>query len=136
MQTSSSHLVLIPSYNTGEKVYATVSDARRYWNPVWVVLDGSSDGTTEGLMEMARHDAGLKVWVLPANQGKGAAVLYGLVEADRAGIPIFWRWMQTASIPPTKSRCSWSNPGCIRWPWCWAAPDLMRAPRCCASGEG
>lgn len=85
MKVSSSHLVLIPSFNTGEKVYSTVRDARRYWNPVWVVLDGSTDGTRQGLLEMARVDDGLRVWALPRNQGKGAAVLYGLGEAAQAG---------------------------------------------------
>lgn len=85
MSLSTTHLVLIPSFNTGDKVYATVRDARRYWNPVWVVVDGSSDGTREGLLEMAAADAGLKVWALPVNQGKGAAVLFGLGEAERAG---------------------------------------------------
>jgi glycosyltransferase involved in cell wall biosynthesis len=52
---------------------------------VWVVVDGSDDGTREGLMEMAAADTGLKVWALPVNQGKGAAVLFGLEEAERAG---------------------------------------------------
>ncbi len=85
MNPSPTHLVLIPSFNTGEMVYATVRDARRYWNPVWVVVDGSSDGTPEGLLKMAAADAGLKVWVLPVNEGKGAAVLFGLGEAERAG---------------------------------------------------
>ena len=85
MNPSPTHLVLIPSFNTGEMVYATVRDARRYWNPVWVVVDGSSDGTPEGLLKMASADAGLKVWVLPVNEGKGAAVLFGLGEAERAG---------------------------------------------------
>jgi len=85
MNTSSTHLVLIPSFNTGDKVYATVRDARRYWNPVWVVVDGSSDGTSDGLLEMATSDEGLKVYVLPVNLGKGAAVLFGLSQAKQAG---------------------------------------------------
>ncbi len=85
MNPSATHLVLIPSFNTGDKVYATVRDARRYWDPVWMVVDGSSDGTLEGLLEMAAADAGLKVWALPTNQGKGAAVLFGLDEAVQAG---------------------------------------------------
>lgn len=85
MNPSATHLVLIPSFNTGDKVYATVRDARRYWNPVWVIVDGSSDGTREGLLGMAAADAGLKVWALPVNQGKGAAVLFGLDEAEQAG---------------------------------------------------
>lgn len=82
---STTHLVLIPSYNPGSKVYDTVREARQYWNPVWVVVDGSTDGSTEALLEMATHDDGLRVIVLPHNHGKGAAVLYGLDEAHKAG---------------------------------------------------
>jgi len=82
---STSHLVLIPSYNPGEKVYATVREARRYWQPVWVVVDGSSDGTTEGLLAMAAEDNGLRVIVSAHNQGKGAAVLHGINLAATAG---------------------------------------------------
>lgn len=82
---STSHLVLIPSYNTGAQVYATVAAARAQWTPVWVVVDGSSDGTAQGLLDLAAADPGLRVWVLPGNQGKGAAVLFGLHEAAKAG---------------------------------------------------
>jgi glycosyltransferase involved in cell wall biosynthesis len=82
---STSHLVLIPSYNPGEKVYETVREARAQWNPVWVVVDGSTDGTTKVLLEMLAHDDGLKVLVLPKNCGKGAAVLHGLDEAAHQG---------------------------------------------------
>jgi glycosyltransferase involved in cell wall biosynthesis len=85
MTASTSHLVLIPSYNTGPKVYDTVREARAQWDPVWVVVDGSSDGTAEGLQRMAAEDPGLKVMVLPHNQGKGAAVLHGLRAALAAG---------------------------------------------------
>ena len=82
---SSSHLVLIPSYNAGAKVYGTVAQARAHWNPVWVVVDGSTDGTTSVLQDMAARDDGLRVFVLPQNQGKGAAVLYGLDQAAQQG---------------------------------------------------
>jgi glycosyltransferase involved in cell wall biosynthesis len=82
---SSTHLVLIPSYNTGEQVYATVRAARAQWTPVWVVVDGSTDGTAEGLQAMAAADPGLRVWVLPQNSGKGAAVLQGLQQAQAEG---------------------------------------------------
>jgi len=83
--SSASHLVLIPSYNPGAQVYATVLAARAQWQPVWVVVDGSSDGTADGLQEMAASDPGLRVWVLPENGGKGAAVLHGLDQAAAAG---------------------------------------------------
>ncbi|MGV3581790.1 MAG: glycosyltransferase family 2 protein [Methylophilus sp.] len=82
---SNTHLVLIPSYNPGEKVFNTVIEARQYWNPVWVVVDGSTDGSTAKLVTMAEQDDGLRVIVLPENQGKGAAVLHGLDEAAQAG---------------------------------------------------
>jgi len=75
---SRTHVVLIPSYNTGERLFDTVAAARAQWNPVWVVIDGSTDGTGERLQQMAAEDPGLRVWRLPTNQGKGAAVLHGL----------------------------------------------------------
>ncbi len=83
--TSQSHLVLIPSYNTGSKVLETVRNARVVWQPVWVVVDGSTDGTTEALNDLAANDPGLKIFSLPHNQGKGAAVLHGLHAAAAAG---------------------------------------------------
>ena len=42
---SNTHLVLIPSYNTGTRVVDTVRKALEFWNPVWVVVDGSTDDT-------------------------------------------------------------------------------------------
>lgn len=85
MNASASHLVLIPSYNPGARVYDTVRAARACWAPVWVVVDGSTDDTAAGLMDMAENDPLLKVWVLPANGGKGAAVLHGLDFAAQQG---------------------------------------------------
>lgn len=82
---SRTHLVLIPSYNTGGKVLQTVWEARRVWQPVWVVVDGSTDGTLDALHALARDDSDLRVLALPYNQGKGAAILHGLREASAAG---------------------------------------------------
>jgi len=82
---SSTHLVLIPSYNTGERLFSTVREARAQWSPVWVVVDGSTDGTGERLGALAEGDPGLRVVLLPRNQGKGAAVLHGLRLAREAG---------------------------------------------------
>ncbi|MDF3034967.1 MAG: glycosyltransferase [Paucimonas sp.] len=82
---STTHLVLIPSYNPGPKVFETIAAARREWNPVWVVVDGSTDGTAERLAEMAKSDDGLHVIVLPQNIGKGGAVLKGLDAAAQRG---------------------------------------------------
>ena len=82
---SRTHLVLIPSYNPGSKVYQTVRTAREQWDPVWVVVDGSTDGTASGLQEMAANDPGLRVLVKERNNGKGAAVLLGMLEARARG---------------------------------------------------
>jgi glycosyltransferase involved in cell wall biosynthesis len=82
---SRTHLVLIPSYNPGNKVFETVREAREQWSPVWVVVDGSTDGTPAALQEMARTDPGLRVLVRDRNGGKGAAVLDGLTEAMAQG---------------------------------------------------
>ncbi|WP_326542479.1 glycosyltransferase family 2 protein [Pseudorhodoferax sp.] len=82
---SRTHVLLIPSYDTGPKVYETVAAARAQWNPVWVVTDGSTDGTPVGLQAMAAADPGLQVIALPANVGKGAALLHGLERAQQAG---------------------------------------------------
>jgi hypothetical protein len=82
---SATHLILIPSYNPGAKVLETVRTARAHWNPVWVVTDGSTDGTPDLLQSLAAEDSGLKVIKLPANVGKGAAVLHGLDQAAAVG---------------------------------------------------
>jgi glycosyltransferase involved in cell wall biosynthesis len=82
---SRTHLVLIPSYNTGPKVLETVREALRHWAPVWVVVDGSTDGTGAQLQALAAQEQDLKVMVLAQNQGKGAAVLHGLALAEAAG---------------------------------------------------
>src|ERR1700761_5025150 len=84
-QRSATHLVLIPSYNPGRKVFETVLEARQQWNPVWVIVDGSTDGTAEELQAMALTDPGLRVVVRPRNAGKGAAVLAGAAEALQQG---------------------------------------------------
>jgi glycosyltransferase involved in cell wall biosynthesis len=78
-------LVLIPSYNTGPKLVETVLAARAQWSPVWVVIDGSTDGSDRLLTEAVAGDPGVKILVLPKNQGKGAAVLHGLQTARDEG---------------------------------------------------
>ena len=82
---SADRLVLIPSYDTGARLLRTVREARAQWNPVWVVVDGSTDGSADDVHRLAEADAGLRVFVLPRNRGKGAAVLHGLEAALAAG---------------------------------------------------
>jgi glycosyltransferase involved in cell wall biosynthesis len=85
MTPSSTHLVLIPSFNPGAKVFSTVEAALNQWAPVWVVVDGSTDHSEHRLSEMAAAEPNLRIWVLPKNAGKGAAVLFGVKEAHALG---------------------------------------------------
>ncbi|HEY0418375.1 MAG TPA: glycosyltransferase family 2 protein [Acetobacteraceae bacterium] len=81
MIPSATHLVLIPSYNTGPRLSETVAAAQRHWAPVWVVIDGSTDGSGAALAD----GPGFRVLRLTRNRGKGAAILHGLREAAAAG---------------------------------------------------
>lgn len=83
--SSSTHLVLIPSYNTGPKLRETVEQALTQWSPVWVVIDGSTDGSERAVDELAKTDLRLRVIVRPKNGGKGAAVSSGVDAALAAG---------------------------------------------------
>jgi glycosyltransferase involved in cell wall biosynthesis len=82
---SLTHLVLIPCYNPGAKILDTVRRARAQWSPVWVVVDGSTDGSTAELQALALQDSDLKIIVQATNGGKGSAVLHGTTLALRQG---------------------------------------------------
>jgi glycosyltransferase involved in cell wall biosynthesis len=117
MNVSASHLVLIPSYNPGPQVYDTVRAARAHWAPVWVVVDGSTDSTAEGLKDMAANDPHLKVVVLAENGGKGAAVLNGLDLAVRQGythaLTMDSDGQHPADLIPIFMATSIAAPGCM-----------------------
>jgi glycosyltransferase involved in cell wall biosynthesis len=83
--TSESHLVIIPSFNTGRLLAATVAAALEYWRPVWVVIDGSTDDSAAAVDAIAQTDPALRVYRLPSNQGKGEAVRFGLTAAEASG---------------------------------------------------
>ena len=101
---SATHVVIIPSYNPGRKVFETVQGARAEWNPVWVVVDGSNDGTADALQAMAKEDPGLRVFVRSKNGGKGTAVLEGSVEALRQGYTHVLTMDSDGQHPPDRIR--------------------------------
>lgn len=82
---STTHLVLIPSFNPGSAGERTARAARARWTPVWIVVDGSTDGSGAALQAMAAQDPGLRVLTLSRNRGKGAAVLHGARAARACG---------------------------------------------------
>ncbi len=85
MDSSPSHLVLLPSYNTGPRLAGVIAEVLRQWRPVLVVVDGSTDGSERILRELAQREPGLSVLALARNSGKGAAVLAGLAVARDRG---------------------------------------------------
>lgn len=82
---SASHLVLIPTYNAGPKLAETVQAALVHWRPVWVVVDGSTDGSATAVQALAGRDPQVRVLLRPHNGGKGAAVATGVAAALDAG---------------------------------------------------
>lgn len=78
--------VMIPSYNTGQLLKKTVSEALTEWQDVFVIIDGSDDGSDKGLESLATApDQQLRVIRLPQNKGKGSAILAGLRHASEEG---------------------------------------------------
>lgn len=78
--------VLIPSYNSGSLLRQTLAGVLEIWDDVFVVVDGSSDGSDSGLEELG-NGAGknLRIHRLQQNQGKGSAVLKGISLAAEEG---------------------------------------------------
>jgi glycosyltransferase involved in cell wall biosynthesis/outer membrane lipoprotein-sorting protein len=85
MPVSSTHLVLLPTYNTGPRLREVVAEVLSQWGPVLVVVDGSTDGSERAVLELAQTVKNLEVLVLPRNAGKGAAVLAGARAAAARG---------------------------------------------------
>lgn len=77
--------ILIPSYNTGRLLKTTVLQALEHWKDIWVVVDGSTDGSDAELASIQPEHPGLQVLRLPVNRGKGSAVLAGAEALARAG---------------------------------------------------
>lgn len=74
-------LVIIPSYNSGKLLLQTVEEALAHAQPVWLVVDGSTDGSDRELEFKLSGNAGLRILRMDGNRGKGAAVIHGCREA-------------------------------------------------------
>src|SRR3954464_14145747 len=85
MNASTTHLVILPTYNTGPRLREVVAEVLRVWQPVLVVVDGSTDDSEHELVALAKSEPALTVLVLPMNSGKGAAVLAGAHAAGARG---------------------------------------------------
>lgn len=78
--------IVIPIYNHKDEIGATLARLIPHGLPIFVVDDGSDEATQTVLAELAgRWSAEVSLLRLPANGGKGAAVMAGLRAAHGAG---------------------------------------------------
>ena len=73
--------VIIPTYNNAGTLGLVIDGVRRYCSDIYVVNDGSTDGTDEVLAATA----GIRVLAYARNRGKGYALRTGLLAAAEAG---------------------------------------------------
>lgn len=74
-------LVLIPTYNNASTLLQVIEEAQAYVEDVWVVNDGSTDGT----YELLQNQAQIHCIHFEKNRGKGVALKHGLRAAFQAG---------------------------------------------------
>jgi glycosyltransferase involved in cell wall biosynthesis len=84
-EPSRTHLVLLPSYNSGPMLARVVESVAEKWLPVWIVIDASTDDSSRTLDLLLKENPHLRRIVLRENSGKGGAVLAGMREARDAG---------------------------------------------------
>jgi glycosyltransferase involved in cell wall biosynthesis len=104
MTPSATHVVVIPSFNTGDLLLDTIRRARAEWSPVWIVIDGSTDGSAQRLAEQSANDPGLRVLTLRENRGKGAAIHHALRDAAAEGYTHVLTMDADGQHPPSKIR--------------------------------
>ena len=81
----SSVCAVVPVYDHELAVGATVAGLRQHGLAVFLVDDGSGPACAAELGRLAETDPELRLLRLPVNQGKGAAVMAGLLAAEAAG---------------------------------------------------
>jgi predicted LPLAT superfamily acyltransferase/GT2 family glycosyltransferase len=77
--------IIIPIYNHGRTITATVAQLIHYQYPILIIDDGSDAQTQSTLATLAASCALVTLYRLPQNRGKGAAVVHGLKQAHALG---------------------------------------------------
>ena len=85
VKRSDTHVVVIPSYNPGAIVVDVVQAVADRWAPVWVMIDGSDDGSPEQLAALAETLPDLRIFRFPENRGKGSVMLEAVRQAAAEG---------------------------------------------------
>lgn len=76
---------VIPVYNHGEFIAATVASLKSFGLPCILVDDGSEGSCAKVLKSLAEADSSVELLTLAVNGGKGAAVSAGLLQAAALG---------------------------------------------------
>lgn len=78
--------IIIPAYNEGDRIASVLKATSQVLElthyEIIVVDDGSSDSTFRKATLAALENDRIKVFTLPQNKGKGAALVYGCQQAD------------------------------------------------------
>jgi glycosyltransferase involved in cell wall biosynthesis len=85
--SDTTYSIVIPAYNEGERLGATLEKVLAYVNEqgwdaeVIVVNDGSRDNTAELVRSFSERDRRLRLVENPGNRGKGYSVRHGMLQA-------------------------------------------------------
>lgn len=77
--------LLIPIYNHKDSIVGTVERLRAHDLPIIIVDDGSDAATQDVLSSTIEQYPDIRLFRLPQNGGKGAAVMHGMREAKALG---------------------------------------------------
>ena len=77
--------LLIPLYNHGPLIAATLARLKPLQLPCLIIDDGSDDDTAQTLQNLVHGEPWLTLLRQPSNQGKGVAVLLGIAQSRELG---------------------------------------------------
>lgn len=77
-------IIVLPTYNSGPQLARTLASAHAVHSEVWVVVDGSTDGSDHEAEALGLD--GVRFFRLENNSGKGGAFLEALRCAAREGV--------------------------------------------------
>lgn len=77
MSLPTRHLVIMPAYNPGPVLGPTVRAVLSVWPDLWIVVDGSTDGSEKEIEGLLSSHPSLRIIRYGQNRGKGSAILHG-----------------------------------------------------------
>lgn len=111
------YCAVVPTYNHWQVIGGVVRALRSAGLPVFIVDDGSAEPAVSVIAALHRPDDGVIVDRLPANQGKGAAVIHGMRLAWQAGfthaVQIDADGQHDPDALPVLLECSRRNPAAM-----------------------